>query len=191
MAEESYATNDKDFNAQLTKIKGKTPDVLFIPDYYSTVSLIAKQVKNQGITAPMLGADGWDEIVNNAGDEIVGSYYSNHYSPEADDKEVKDFVKNFVAKYPDYTKQQATFKPNALAALGYDATYILAEAIERAKSTDPEKIKEEVKKTDKKYVTGKIKFNEKRNPVKSAVMLKLEKGENGKPVEKYSATVNP
>ena len=190
VAEESYATSDKDFNAQLTKIKGKTPDVLFIPDYYSTVSLIAKQVKAQGINVPMLGADGWDEIVNNAGDEIVGSYYSNHYSPEADDKEVKEFVKKFMEKYKD-TYKDPNFKPNALAALGYDATYILVEAIERAKSTDPEKIQAEMMKTDKKFVTGKIKFNEKRNPVKSAVMIKIEKGSNGKPVEKYSATVNP
>ncbi len=182
-AEESYATGDKDFNAQLTKIKGTNPDVLFIPDYYSTVSLIAKQVKNQGIKAPMLGADGWDEITNNAGDEVIGSFYSNHYSPDADDADVKSFVTKYQEKYK--------IVPNALAALGYDATYILVEAIERAKSTDTAKIKDEMMKTDKKYVTGQIKFNELRNPVKSAVMVEVKKGDDGKLTAGYAGIVNP
>ena len=181
--EESYATGDKDFNAQLTKIKGLNPDVLFIPDYYNTVSLIAKQVKNQGITATMLGADGWDEIVNNAGDEVIGSYYSNHYSPDANDPEVTAFV----------TKYKERFKvvPNALAALGYDATYILVEAIAKAGSTDPDKMQAAMMETNKKFVTGNIKFDEKRNPVKSAVMLEVKKGADGKLMAAYSETVNP
>ncbi|MCX7710778.1 MAG: ABC transporter substrate-binding protein [Clostridia bacterium] len=184
VVEESYATNDKDFNAQLTKIKGTNPDVLFIPDYYSTVSLIAKQVKSQGINAPMLGADGWDEITNNAGDEVIGSYYSNHYSPDAKDADVQNFVKKYQEKYK--------IVPNALAALGYDATYVLVEAIKRAGSTDPVKVQAEMMKTDKKYVTGQIKFDPAtRNPVKSAVMVKVEKGADGKLTAGYAGTVNP
>ncbi len=183
-SEESYATGDKDFAAQLTKIKGTSPDVLFIPDYYSTVSLIAKQVQNSGLKVIMLGADGWDEIVNNAGDEVVGSYYSNHYSPDADDKEVKEFVAKYSEKF--------NVQPNALAALAYDATYILANAIEKAGSTDPEKIKAAMKETNGKFVTGNITFDEKRNPVKSAVMVKIEKGtEANKPTVTYATTVNP
>ncbi|MGE5581988.1 MAG: ABC transporter substrate-binding protein [Bacillota bacterium] len=183
VASESYSTNDKDFNAQLTKIKAAKPDVLFIPDYYSTVSLIAKQVRAQGLTIPMVGADGWDEITNNAGDEALNSYYSNHYSPDANDPEVTAFVKKYQEKYK--------IVPNALAALGYDATYILAEAIERAGSTDPEKIKAAMMETDRKFVTGNIKFNEKRNPVKSAVMLRIVKGADGKLATEYAGTVNP
>jgi branched-chain amino acid transport system substrate-binding protein len=183
VASESYSTGDKDFNAQLTKIKAVKPDVLFIPDYYSTVSLIAKQVRNQGLTIPMVGADGWDEITNNAGDEVLDCYYSNHYSPDANDPDVKAFVKKYEAKYK--------ITPNALAALGYDATYILADAIKLAKSTDPQKIKVAMMKTNKKFVTGKIKFNKKRNPVKSAVMLKLVKGKDGKLATQYAGTVNP
>ncbi len=182
VSSESYAFGDKDFNAQLTKIKTTKPDVLFIPDYYSTISLIAKQVRGQGMTIPMMGGDGWDEITNNAGDEVLGCYYSNHYSPDADDPEVKEFVTKYQEKY------QIT--PNALAALGYDAAYILIEAIERAGSTDPEQIKAAMMETDKKYVTGNIRFNEKRNPIKSAVMLKLVK-KDGKLATEYAGTVNP
>ncbi len=183
VATETYSTNDKDFNAQLTKIKATKPEVLFIPDYYSTISLIAKQVRAQGMTIPMVGADGWDEITNNAGDEVLNCYYSNHYSPEANDPEVKNFVKKYEAKYK--------ITPNALAALGYDATYILAEAIQKAGSIQPEKIKAAMMKTNRKFVTGRIKFDAKRNPVKSAIMLEIVKGADGKLATKYAGTVNP
>lgn len=180
---ESYSTGDKDFKAQLTKIKASNPDVLFIPDYYSTISLIAKQVRAQGLNIPMVGADGWDEITNNAGDEVLDCYYSNHYHPEAKDRDVQNFVRKFTAKYK--------ITPNALAALGYDATYILAEAIQKAGSTNPEKVKAAMMKTNRKFVTGNIKFDAKRNPVKSAVMLKIVKGKDGKLTTEYAGTVNP
>ncbi len=180
---ESYATGDKDFKAQLTKIKGTNPEVIFIPDYYNTVSLIAKQVRSAGMTIPMLGADGWDEITNNAGDEVIDCYYSNHYSPDSKESVVQDFVKKYKDKYK--------MTPNALAALAYDATYILTDAIKAAGSTDPEKLKEAMKNTNKQHVTGMIKFDEKRNPVKSAVMVKIQKGADGKLEAVYAGTVNP
>ncbi len=183
--EESYAGGDKDFNAQITKLKAEAPDVLFIPDYYSTVSLIAKQVKQNGLDVPMLGADGWDEIANNAGEEVVGSYYSNHYAADADDADVKTFVSNFKAAYGEDKT------PNALAALAYDATYILAEAIDKAGSTDPEKVKEAMKATNRKFVTGQIQFDAQNNPVKSITMVKLVKGSDGKPALEFAGVVNP
>lgn len=183
VAAESYSSGDKDFNAQLTKIKAAKPDILFIPDYYNTVSLIVKQVKSQGINIKLLGADGWDEITNNAGDEVLGSFYCNHYSPLSDDPDVQSFVKKYTEKYK--------ITPNALAALGYDATYILLDAIERAGSTDPETIKAALMETDGKFVTGNIRFNEQRRPIKSAVMLKIVKDANGKLATEYAGTVNP
>lgn len=180
---ESYSAGEKDFNAQLTKIKAAKPDILFIPDYYNTVSLIAKQVRSQGINITMLGADGWDEITNNAGDEVLGSFYCNHYSPDSDDPDVQTFVQKYTEKFK--------MTPNALAALGYDATYILLDAIERAGSTDPEMIKAALMETDDKFVTGNIRFNEQRRPIKSAVMLKIVKNADGKLVAEYAGTVNP
>jgi len=183
VAIESYSTGDKDFNAQLTKIKASQPEVLFIPDYYNTISLIAKQVRGQGMTIPMMGGDGWDEITNNAGDEVIGCYYSNHYSPDSDDADVQAFVQKFREKHK--------ITPNALAALGYDAAYILVDAIAKAGSLDPVKIQQAMMETDKKMVTGQIRFNEKRNPIKSAVMLKVVKGSDGKLTTEYAGTVNP
>lgn len=180
---ESYSSGDKDFNAQLTKIKASAPEVLFIPDYYSTISLIAKQVRGQGMLIPMVGADGWDEITNNAGDEVLGCYYSNHYSPVANDPEVKTFVSKYQKKYK--------VVPNALAALSYDAMWILADAIKKAGSLETQKVRVAMAQTNRKLVTGKIKFDRKRNPVKSAVMLKIVKGTDGKLTTEYSGTVNP
>lgn len=181
---ESYTVGDKDFNAQLTKIKAAAPDVLFIPDYYATVSLIAKQVRAQGITIPLLGADGWDEITNNAGDEVLNSFYSNHYSTEAKD----DLVSKFIAAYK---KAYADVTPNALAALGYDAAYMIAEAYAKAGTQDSVKVKEALAKTNKSFVTGVISFDENRNPIKAAVMLEVVKGSDGKLSTKYVNTVNP
>lgn len=180
---ESYSAGDKDFNAQLTKVKAANPDILYIPDYYNTVSLIAKQVKSQGLNVTMLGADGWDEIINNAGDEVLGSYYCNHYSPMSDDPNVQSFVKKYTEKFG--------ITPNALAALGYDAAYILIDAIERAGSTDSNSIKAALMETNWKYVTGNIRFNQQRRPVKSAVMLKISKDATGKLVTEYAGTVSP
>ena len=184
IAEESYATGDVDFNAQLTSIKSKNPDVLFIPDYYSTVALITKQARAQGLTMPMTGADGWEDIISNAGDEVVGSFYSTHYSSGAEDPDVQKFEENFKAAY--------NVGPNVLAALAYDATYILADSIERAGTTESEALKNAIAATDIKVVTGQISFDEKRNPVKSAVMVEIVKGtEPNKPQVVYAGTVNP
>lgn len=184
VAAEAYNSGDKDFNAQLTKIKSAGPDVIFLPDYYNTVSLIAKQVRAQGMMVPLLGADGWDEITNNAGDEALNGFYSNHYSPDSDDPAVKKFVAAYKAKYGQ--------DPNALAALGYDTAYLVAEAIKNAgTASDSQKIRDAMAALDMQLVTGRIKFNEKRNPVKSAVIVEVVKAADGKLTTKYAGTVNP
>ncbi len=178
---ESYSTGDKDFNAQLTKIKAANPDVVYLPDYYGTVALIAKQLRNQGIDTPIIGADGWDGLTENAGDEVLNGFYSNHYAADSSDPAVQAFVKNFKAKY--------NKEPNAFAALGYDSMYLLKDAILKAGSTDAKAVREALEKTDADYVTGHIKFDAKHNPVKSAVMIELVKDAAGKLEAVYNATV--
>ena len=181
VAMESYSTGDKDFNAQLTKIKAANPDVVYLPDYYGTVALIAKQLRNQGIDAPIIGADGWDGLTDNAGDEVLNGFYSNHYAADSSDPAVQAFVKNFKAKYGK--------EPNAFAALGYDSMYLLKDAILKAGTTDAKAVRDALEKTDADYVTGHIKFDEKHNPVKSAVMIELVKNAAGKLEAVYNATV--
>ncbi len=180
---ESYSTGDKDFNAQLTKIKNAEPDVVYLPDYYGTVALIVKQLRAQGINTPIVGADGWDGLTENAGTEVLGGYYSNHYAADSTEPKVQNFVKNYKEKY--------SLTPTAFAALGYDSVYMLKDAIAKAGSTDSEAVRAALETTDGDYVTGHLTFNEKHNPVKGAVIVELVQGEDGKLTTAYKTTVNP
>lgn len=179
---QSYTTNDVDFSAQLTTIKNTTPDVVFLPDYYQTVSLIAKQLRDSGITAPIVGADGWEGLTENAGDEVLNGFYSNHYASDTGDEMVNSFVANFENAYGSV--------PTGFAALAYDAVYVLRDAIEACGSVDPVKVQAALEKVEGKYVTGYLKFNELRNPIKSAVMLEIVK-KDGKLTTAYKTTVSP
>ena len=185
VAKESYNSGDKDFNAQLTKIKSTSPDVVYLPDYYATVALIAKQLRAQGIDCPIVGADGWDGLVglydNQGGDEVLNGYYSNHYASDSTEGAVKKFVNSFKAKYNE--------APNSFAALGYDSVYLLKDAIIKAGSTDATKVRDALEASDGNYVTGHITFDQNHNPVKSAVMIKLVK-DGGALSTAYEATVD-
>ena len=181
VAKESYATGEKDFNAVITKVKAANPDVVYLPDYYATVSLIAKQLRAQGVNTPLVGGDGWDGLTEVAGDEVLNGYYSNHYAADSDSPVVQNFVKNFEAKYGT--------KPNAFATLGYDSMFMLKDAIVNAGTIDSEKVRDALEATNGDYVTGHIKFDEKHNPIKTAVMIQMVK-DGSKLSQAYAATVN-
>lgn len=180
VAMESYNAGDQDFNAQLTKIKPLNPEVILLADYYNTVGLIAKQARAQGITATFVGGDGWDssDLYKVGGDAIDGGYFSNHYSSDDTSPLVVDFRKNYEAKYGK--------TPDALAALGYDAGKILFAAIEKAGSVDGAKIKDAMKASDLEVVSGKVTFDQDRNPIKGAVVIKVVKDKY-----EFAAKVNP
>ncbi|AZU64681.1 ABC transporter substrate-binding protein [Neobacillus mesonae] len=181
--EEAYVAKDTDFHAQLTNIKGKKPDFIFIPGYYEEVGLIVKQARELGITAPMMGADGWDspKLIELAGkDALNNTFITNHYSSGDNDPKVQEFVKAFKAKNKDKS-------PDAFNALGYDSAYFIADAIKRAGGTDTEKIQKALAETDGlDLVTGQMKLDDKHNPIKSAVILEYVNGE-----QKFKTKVNP
>jgi len=178
VAFEAYAKEDNDFSAQLTSIAGKNPDVLYLPDYYQKVSLIGKQARDKGITAPFLGADGWDSSELDFA-TMDGGYFTNHYSPEDTRPEVQAWVQEYKAKY--------NVEPDALATLAYDATNLLLNAIDTAKSNDPAKIRDALAATkDFAAVSGKISFDANGDPVKSAAILQIKDGK-----QKFVTTVNP
>jgi branched-chain amino acid transport system substrate-binding protein len=171
VAEESYQKGDPDFKGQLGRILGSTPDVLFVPGYYSDVALIAKQSKEIGLKATMLGGDGWDspELTKIGGEAIEGAYFSNHYSIEDQDPKVQEFVKTYQAKFG--------MVPDGLAALGYDAAKILADAMERSTSLKPSDIRTALAETKNfKGVTGEITIDAERNASKSATVLQVQGG---------------
>jgi len=171
LVDETYGRGDTDFIAQLTKIKSANPDVIFVPGYYTEAGLIAIQAKRMGLAAPILGADGWDspKLVAVGGDSLNGSYYSHHYSvddPSPDNQ-------NLVAKYRERYRQD----PDALAALAFDSANLLFDAIRRANSTDPSKIRDALAQTkDFQGITGRITLDKDRNAVKPAVVLQVKDG---------------
>lgn len=171
VAEESYVQKDTDFNAQLTKIKAAKPEVIFIPGYYTEVGLIAKQARQLGLTQALLGADGWDspKLTEIAGNATNNSFFSNHYSTEDKDPVIQEFVAKFQKKYNQ--------DPDAFAVLGYEAAMMLLDSIKRAGTVDKAAIRDALAATkDFQGVTGKISIDEKRNPVKSAVVLEMKAG---------------
>ena len=172
VVKQSYTQGDADFKGQLMTIQGADPDVVYIPGYYGDVAIIAKQARQMELKQPLLGADGWDapELWQLGGDALNGSYLSTHYSVDDPSPVIQEFVR-------DYKQHYGNLLPDAHAALAYDATRFLADAIARGNSTDGEKLREALAQT-KNFagITGVISMDENRNAVKPAVILKLEDG---------------
>jgi branched-chain amino acid transport system substrate-binding protein len=178
---QSYNGGDQDFTARLTNIRATNPDMIFIPGYYTDVANIALQARRLGITAPLLGGDGWDstKLAEIAGKSIEGSFYSNHYSHEDPSPTIREFIDKYKDEYGAV--------PDGLAALGYDAAKLLFEAMKRAKSLDGKDLAAAIAETkDFKGVTGNITIDAERNAVKPAVMLEMRDG-----MPRFIGTVNP
>lgn len=171
VADERYTSGDIEFRAQLTTIRAASPDAVFVPGYYTEVGLIAKQARELGLAVPLLGGDGWDsaKTLEIGGSAVEGYYFSNHYAADSDSPKVQDFVKRYRDKHGE--------APDAMAALGYDAAGILADALERAGDVQGAKLRDAIAATrDYDGVTGKISIDENRNARKDAVVLKIEGG---------------
>jgi branched-chain amino acid transport system substrate-binding protein len=183
VAEESYVAKDTDFRSTLTRIKAQNPDFIFIPGYYEEVGLIVKQAREMGITAPLMGGDGWDspKLVELAGaDALNNTFITNHYSAEDPDETIQNFVKMFKEKNDGAS-------PDAFNGLGYDSVYLLKDAIERAGSTDSSKIKDALAETKNlRLVTGEVTIDENHHPIKTTTVLEYK---DGKPV--FKTKVNP
>jgi branched-chain amino acid transport system substrate-binding protein len=173
VAEESYAEkSDKDFKAQLTKIKETNPEAIYACGYYTEAGLIARQARELGITVPLLGGDGWDSdvTVQSGGQAVEGAYFTNHYAPDQDRPEVQKFVADYKARYNGKV-------PDAMAILGYDAMRLMADAIERAGSTDGAAIRNALAATQGfPGASGTITMDEHRNANKPAVVVQIRGG---------------
>jgi branched-chain amino acid transport system substrate-binding protein len=183
VADESYQEKtDADFNAQLTKIKAANPEAIFVTGYYTEAGLIAKQARALGITVPLIGGDGWDsdQTVKIGGDAVNGCFFTNHYSPDEDRPEVKQFVNAYKAKYGGKV-------PDAMAILGYDAMKIMAQAIDRAGGTDPQRIRDALATTkDFPGASGMTTIGEDHNARKAIVIIEIKNGQFT-----YRTKINP
>ncbi len=199
--EQAFSSGDQDFRAQLTSIRSKNPEAIFLPCYYTEAGLIARQARELGIKVPILGADGWesDQLIGIGGEALEGCFYSNHFAADNPDPNLQDFIKRYKAKFG--------ADPNAIAGLAYDAANVLFKALEDLHGQDaalfaklssknagsPERKAAMAKVRDniaglKDYpgVTGVITLDANRNATKPAMILEIK---GGKKV--YRTTVNP
>jgi branched-chain amino acid transport system substrate-binding protein len=179
--DQSFKSGDQDFKAQLTTIKGKAPEMIYVPGYYTDVALVARQARELGIKVPLGGGDGWDssKLYEIAQGALDGSYFSNHYTDENPDPLIQTFVKRYREKFG------AT--PDSMAALGYDAAHVAFDAMARAPDLSGPAVAAAIAAT-KGFpgVGGTITIDADHNAVKSAVVLRIEKNK-----ARYLATVEP
>jgi branched-chain amino acid transport system substrate-binding protein len=172
---ETFTTKDRDFSAQLTKIVASKADVLFTPQYYDEVPLIAKQAHELGWKKPILGSDSWDsaELMTLCGNDCKGSFFSTHYAALGAKGATKEFIDSYKKKYG--------YEPDAVAALTWDSIGLLLHAIENTKGLSGDLKKDrkavrdalaKVKKFD--GITGTMAFDGKTgDPIKCAVVVKI------------------
>ena len=200
--EQAYSEGDADFRSQLTALKANNPEAIYVPGYYTEVGSIAIQARELGIKAPLLGGDGWvsDQLLKIGGVALEGSYYSNHFALDSPDTALQNFLVRYKAKY--------NAQPDAIGGLAYDATNLLLDGLKRLHAGDPAAFEAlDASKADDAEaqkaaraklrdlingvqgfpgVTGPITFDADRNPVKPAVVIKVEGG-----VEKFAASIAP
>jgi branched-chain amino acid transport system substrate-binding protein len=181
VATQAYSEGDSDFKAQLTALKAANPEAVFVPGYYTEAALVVKQARELNMNMPFLGGDGWDssKLLEIGGDALNGTFFSTHYASD----DTNFIVRNFVTKY----KERYNGIPDAMGALGYDATLILIDAIGRAGSTQGAAIRDALASTRNFVgVTGTITIDENRNAKKSAVIIAVKDNRL-----QYKETVQP
>jgi len=179
IALEAFPAGAVDFQSQLTNIAARNPDVLFVPDYYTTIALISEQARNAGVTAILLGADGWDTVLSAMSNPapVEGSFYCSGYSEEDTSPAIQKFLADYKEKYNEV--------PNMFAAQGYDAAMILVAALEKAEATGDETgslayrqtVISAMKATNMQCITGHVTYDEFNNPIKDAVIIHIDGGE--------------
>jgi branched-chain amino acid transport system substrate-binding protein len=183
VADEAYQSGDTDFNAQVTRIRAANPDVVYLPNYYNDVALQANQLRAQGVRCALVGGDGWDTVVDNAKvEDIINSYWSAGFASDTTDPRGEAFVLAFYAKFNRVASQ--------FAALGYDAMMLVADGIRAAGTFDTAAVKVAMAALNGPYVTGNIRFDENRDPIKGAAILEIVH-RDGQLLNVYRTTVNP
>jgi branched-chain amino acid transport system substrate-binding protein len=168
--EKSFLQTETNFTTYLNEIKAAHPDIIYSPTYYNHMVPIARQAKAAGIPGEMfVGGDGWDaeSLLKDAGDEIEGAYFTNHYAPDVPWPNSQKFVAKYKARFGR--------DPSSLAAMGYDSAQVLFDAIGRAKGADPTSIRDAIAETKNfQGATGTISIDANRNADKPIVVVQIK-----------------
>ncbi|APR84018.1 Branched-chain amino acid ABC transporter, amino acid-binding protein [Minicystis rosea] len=170
VSEKGFLKKETNFTTYLNEIKDNKPDIIYAPIYYNQMTLIARQGKAAGIKGDQfLGGDGWDanEILNDAGEELEGAYFTNFYAPDVPWPNSQAFREAYTTRFK--------HDPSSLAAMGYDAAKVLADAIKRAKDDAPDSIRQAIQETkDFAGATGNITIDGARNADKPVVVVQIK-----------------
>ncbi len=133
VAKEAFRTDELDYRAQLGKIKDLAPDVIFIPTSQKEAAMAAKQARDLGIKAILLGTDNWGspDLIELGGSAIDGGYFVN--LTDLADPDIQDFVAEYKAEFG-----EDPVLPNPVMA--QDALIMIVEALKKAGTTDGEKL---------------------------------------------------
>jgi branched-chain amino acid transport system substrate-binding protein len=168
--EKSFLQKETNFTTYINEIKDAKPDIIYAPIYYQAMVPIARQASAVGIKGDMfVGGDGWDAevLLTDAGKEMDGAYFTNHYAPGVPWPNAQKFLSQYTTRFKR--------SPTSLAAMGYDATMLLADAIGRAKTDTPESIRDAIATTkDFPGATGNITINAERNADKAIVIVQIK-----------------
>ncbi|UUP19743.1 ABC transporter substrate-binding protein [Nitratireductor thuwali] len=174
---DTFMMGDTDFSAQIARLASidPAPDAVFVSAIPSEAGLSVKQIREQGITMPIVSGDGFDtELVSTVpGPELADDVYFSTHTYRADDREeVKKFIEDYKAEY-------GIEPENAFAPLGYDAMMLVADAIRRAGSAEPADIRDALAETRGfKGVTGEISYTrESMVPPKPVSIISVHNGE--------------
>ena len=175
VAFETFSTKDKDFSAQLTKIKDSGAEFLFTPQYYDEVPLIVKQAHQLGFNSPIVGSDSWGsaELMNLCGSDCNGLYFSTHYAAAGATGATKEFIDRYNQKYG--------YVPDDVAALTWDALGLVQTAIQNCGTitgdlkTDRTCVRDALAKVrNYQGITGTMDFQPgSGDPLKCAVIVKI------------------
>ena len=182
LIEEAYLQKDQDYKSVLTKIKAKNPEVIYLPGYYEDVGKIAKQARELGMTMPILGGDAWDspKLVEIGGAPALdNTYFTNFYSVQDTTPASQAFVAAYQKEYGQL--------PDSMAAMGYDAAYLLVDAIKRANSVDSAKIRDALATTQTfSSVSGPMNLSPTHDAIRGVVIIEMKDGK-----QVYRETLKP
>jgi branched-chain amino acid transport system substrate-binding protein len=169
VVDKAYQKGETNFRTYLSELKQQNPEIIFVPNYYNEMVIIARQAKEVGIPgSTFVGGDGWDSanLVDGAGAELEGAHFTNAYATDVPWENSKKFLADYRTKYK--------HDPTSIGAQGYDGARLLFDAISRATEVKPDAIRKALGETkDFKGATGTMTMDSERNANKPIVVVRI------------------
>lgn len=167
VAIETYTTDVTEYRGQLERIRDRQPELLFLPNYADESLRQARQARQLGIAAVLLGADSWSSIDFPNQPDLEGSYFSTHWHPDLPNETSRRFVQAYSQAYGE--------TPGSDEALSYDAMGLLLQALREQDSLEPRALRDGLASLSSySGVTGAIRYQGSGDPQKPVYILRIQ-----------------